>query len=116
MIASGSANYRKLFTVITGNKELILPARRKSATASKSEFPRWASPMAGSDQSPQQMVVPTERGTVTGQPIDDPERSLRPEESYGRDPRHAAIFYNGRTGTARRSRPFGAGAQQHQHF
>lgn len=96
VIASGSANYRKLFTVITGNKELILP--RTSKVGNRVEIQNFpvGIPNGKGLTSPSQQMVDA-YGTVTGQPIDDPESPYDRKNPYeNRDPRfYASIFYNG---------------------
>lgn len=111
VIASGSANYRKLFTVITGNKELILP--RTSKVGNRVEIQNFpvGIPNGKGLTSPSQQMVDA-YGTVTGQPIDDPESPYDRKNPYeNRDPRfYASIFYNGQNWNGTTIETFRGGA------
>lgn len=97
VISSGSANYRRLFNVITGNKELILPRTSKAGNqVEKDNFPVGITNGKGLTSPSQQMV--DAYGMVNGVAIDDLEGSAydASDPYTGRDPRfYASIFYNG---------------------
>ena len=101
VIASGSANYRKLFTVITGNKELILP--RTSKVGNRVEIQNFP------------VGIPNGKGLTSPSQQMDSRSTIRRVPTTGRIRMKTAIRVSmpassttGRTGTARRSRPFGA--------
>lgn len=96
VIATGSANYRKLFTVIAGNKELILSRTSKAGNqVERQNFPVGI-PNGQGLTSPSQQQVDA-YGTVDGRPIDAPGGLYDRTNPYrNRDPRfYASIFYNG---------------------
>lgn len=96
VIANGSNNYRRLFTVISGNKELILP--RTSKVGNQVEIQNFpvGIPNGKGLTSPSQQMVDA-YGMVDGRPIDLPGGSYDRRNPYeNRDPRfYASIFYNG---------------------
>lgn len=98
VMTRGKNNYRKLFTEIKGNRELIMS--RTSATGNqveKQNFPVGIPNGKGLTSPSQQMV--DAYGMVDGLSIDDPESIYKPANPYlKRDPRfYASIFYNGQT-------------------
>lgn len=96
VIADGSANYRKLFTVIAGNKELILPRTSKAGNRVEIQNFPVGIPNGKGLTSPSQQMVDA-YGTVTGRSIDDPGSLYDRKNPYeNRDPRfYASIFHNG---------------------
>ena len=96
VITNGSTNYRKLFTVISGNKELILP--RTSKVGNQVEIQNFpvGIPNGKGLTSPSQQIVDA-YGMVDGTPIDLPGGLYDRRNPYeNRDPRfYASIFYNG---------------------
>lgn len=97
VIENGSSNYRKLFNVITGNKELVLSRTSKAGNqVEKDNFPVGITNGKGLTSPSQQMV--NAYGMVDGLAIDDLEgNTYDPQNPYSnRDPRfYASIFYNG---------------------
>ena len=111
VIAKGAAGYRKLFTVITGNKELILSRTSKAGNqVERQNFPVGIPNGKGLTSPSQQMV--DAYGTVDGFGIDDPAGRYDRTKPYDRrDPRfYASIFYNGQAWNGTTIETFRGGA------
>lgn len=108
VLQRGEDNYRKLFTTISGNRELIL-----SRTAAlnniieKDNTPVGYTNGLGRTSPSQQMV--DAYGMINGKTINDP--SYNENQPYlNRDPRfEASIFYNGKTWRGREVETFQGG-------
>lgn len=108
VLTRGEDNYRKLFTTIAGNKELILSRTAAlNNTIEKDNTPVGYTNGLGRTSPSQQMV--DVYGMINGKTISDP--SYNPNQPYqNRDPRFAAsIFYNGKSWSGREVETFQGG-------
>lgn len=108
VLQRGEDSYRKLFTVISGNRELILSRTAAlNNTIEKDNTPVGYTNGLGRTSPSQQMV--DAYGMINGKTINDPSYSA--DQPYlNRDPRFAAsIFYNGKSWSGREVETFQGG-------